>query len=62
VVQVVDSIPVTTWYRPVTGPLRKAGIPDPAEGQPAWYLDRGGKTYRPLSAAAHKRLVSRAAA
>jgi putative long chain acyl-CoA synthase len=62
VVQVVDSIPVTTWYRPATGPLRAAGIPEPGKREQVWYLDRGGKTYRPLSAAAHKRLVARAAA
>ena len=44
VVQVVDEIPVTTWYRPLTAPLRAAGVPEP--GERAWYLDRGGKTYR----------------
>jgi putative long chain acyl-CoA synthase len=27
VVRVVDEIPVTTWYRPSTGPLRDQGIP-----------------------------------
>jgi putative long chain acyl-CoA synthase len=55
VVQVVDSMPVTTWYRPHTGPLRNAGIPGPGDG--VWYLDRGGKTYRPLTASARRRLV-----
>jgi putative long chain acyl-CoA synthase len=58
VVRVVDSIPVTTWYRPLTGPLREAGIPEPGESGPAWYLDRGGRNYRPLSAAARKRLAA----
>src|SRR5205085_6397861 len=27
IVHVVDQIPVTTWYRPITAPLRAAGIP-----------------------------------
>jgi putative long chain acyl-CoA synthase len=68
VVRVVEEIPVTTWYRPLTGPLREEGIPAPREGdregedegdvKGAWYLDRGGKTYRPLSAAARKRLAA----
>jgi putative long chain acyl-CoA synthase len=54
-VQIVDEIPVTTWYRPLTAPLREAGLPDPGEGR-AWYLDRGGKRYRPLTEAARRRL------
>ena len=56
-VHAVEKIPVTTWYRALTGPLRSAGIPAPANGVRAWYLDASGETYRPLSAAAHKRLV-----
>ncbi len=55
-VHVVDSIPVTTWYRPLTSSLRQAGIPPAGEGR-AWYLDRGGRTYRPLTAAARRRLA-----
>jgi len=54
-VHVVDQMPVTTWYRPLTAPLRDAGIPAPAEGR-AWYLDRGGSRYRPLTEAARRRL------
>jgi putative long chain acyl-CoA synthase len=57
-VHVVDVIPVTTWYRPLTGPLRAAGIPEPGARRQAWYLDRGGKTYRALTAAARKRLLA----
>jgi putative long chain acyl-CoA synthase len=60
IVQVVDSIPVTTWFRPLTGPLRQAGIPEPGEGATAWYLDFGAARYKPLTAAAHGRLVSQA--
>jgi putative long chain acyl-CoA synthase len=55
-VQIVDEIPVTTWYRPVTAPLRDAGLP-PA-GDRAFYLDAGGERYRPLTAAARERLAS----
>jgi putative long chain acyl-CoA synthase len=58
VVHAVDRIPVTTWYRPLTGPLRQAGIPAPTKATRAWYLDASGETYRPLSAAAHKRLTA----
>jgi putative long chain acyl-CoA synthase len=55
VVHVVDEIPVTTWFRPLTRPLREAGLPQPGDGR-AWYLDRGGRRYRPLTEAARKRL------
>ncbi len=55
VVQVVDEIPVTTWFRPLTRPLLQAGLPRPAEGR-VWYLDRGGRRYRPMTDAAHRRL------
>ena len=61
VVRVVDRIPVTTWYRPITGPLRQEGIPEPGDGRTAWFLDASGTTYRPLSAAARRRLVGRGA-
>jgi putative long chain acyl-CoA synthase len=60
-VHVVDRIPVTTWYRALTSPLRKAGIPEPTSGVQAWYLDASGDRYRPLSAAAHKRLTGKPA-
>ncbi|WP_249009909.1 AMP-binding protein [Conexibacter sp. DBS9H8] len=60
VVCVVAEIPVTTWYRPDTGPLRQKGVPVPAEGtRPAWYLDRLASVYRPLTPAAHARLFGR---
>lgn len=61
IVHVVDTIPVTTWFRPVTAPLRVAGIPVPGEGVEAWYLDASGATYRPLTEAATKRLARSAA-
>jgi hypothetical protein len=45
------------WFRPLTGELRAAGIPEPGEGKQAWYLDASGESYRPLSAAARHRLT-----
>ena len=57
VVHVVDRIPVTTWFRPQTQKLREAGIPELGEGVQAWYLDAPRETYRPLTAAARRRLV-----
>ncbi len=58
VVRVVDEIPVTTWYRPITGSLRAEGIPEPGPGVLAWYRDRSGEIYRPLSASARRRLLA----
>ena len=59
VVCVVDAIPVTRWYRPVAGALRARGLPAVADGCPAWYLDRGGERYRPLTETARRRLAAR---
>ena len=39
ILQVVDSIPVTTWFRPLTGPLRDAGLPKPGAGRQVWQRD-----------------------
>ena len=61
-VHVVDRIPVTTWFRPLTQELRAAGIPEPGEGKQVWYLDASGATYRPLTAAARQRLIRTASA
>ena len=61
VVQVVDEIPVTTWYRPITVPLREAGVPQPSDEHPAWFLDASGRSYRPLTQTARRRLTKRAA-
>jgi putative long chain acyl-CoA synthase len=58
VVQVIEHMPVTTWFRPRAEELREAGMPEPGEGGQAWYLDGTGERYRPLSAAARRRLVS----
>jgi putative long chain acyl-CoA synthase len=48
-VRVVDEIPVTTWYRPVVGPLRALGVPDGTDGR-AWKLGDDG-TYSELQRA-----------
>ncbi|MGO9975485.1 MAG: AMP-binding protein [Solirubrobacteraceae bacterium] len=48
-VHVVDGIPVTTWFRPITGPLREAGVPEPAPGVLIWQLDDAGERYGPMS-------------
>jgi len=55
-VHVVAKIPVTTWFRPTTGALRKAGLPPAGGKHPAWYRGVSGR-YRPLTAAARKRLA-----
>ena len=51
----------TTWYRPLTGPLRDEGIPKPGAGVRAWYRDASGDRYRPLTETARRRLVGAAA-
>jgi putative long chain acyl-CoA synthase len=56
IVHVIDELPVTTWFRPMTGPLREAGLP--AAGDSAFYLDAGGERYRPLTVAARTRLAT----
>ena len=56
-VQVVERIPVTTWYRPITAPLRAAGIPEPGDGTVAWYRVPGRDTYRQLTAERYGELV-----
>ena len=61
IVHVVDEIPVTTWYRPITGRLREQGIPQPDPDRQIWCLDDSGERYRPLTATARKRLLRSAA-
>ncbi|MEV4422539.1 alpha/beta fold hydrolase [Patulibacter sp. NPDC049589] len=56
-VHVVDEIPVTTWYRPMTRQLREAGVPKVRRPARTWALDRTTDAYVPLTAAARKRLV-----
>ena len=58
-VQVVKQIPVTTWYRPITAPLREAGVPKPGEKRQVWYRDSSKDAYRPLTPEAYAQLVGR---
>ncbi len=61
VVQVVDEIPVTTWYRPITGVLRARGVPEAEPDCQRWALDEARERYRPLTATARRRLIRSAA-
>ncbi|HEX8159926.1 MAG TPA: alpha/beta fold hydrolase [Solirubrobacteraceae bacterium] len=55
VVHVVREIPLTTWYRPLTGPLRRAGLP--RAGRRAWYRD--GAEYTQLTSEVRARILGR---
>jgi putative long chain acyl-CoA synthase len=57
IVQVLDEIPVTTWYRPIVAKLRAKGIPEPDPDRQVWVIDEARERYRPLSATARKRLL-----
>ena len=58
VVHVVDEIPVTTWYRPLTGPLREPG--SRSRPRPARPTHRRPQAdgYKPLTPAERKRLIA----
>jgi len=59
IVHVAAEIPVTTWFRPLTGPLRAAGVPKASTAEhPVWYRDRGGRRYRSLTDPARRRLIA----
>lgn len=47
-VQVVSSIPVTTWHRPQWRSLQKAGIPKPGRTRTVWALGEDGARYQRL--------------
>jgi putative long chain acyl-CoA synthase len=57
IVHVVDEIPVTTWYRPISAGLRAEGVPKVRRPARAWALDRRTDAYVPLTTAARRRLV-----
>jgi len=48
-VQLVAEIPLTTWSRPLWGPLREAGLPKPGGSAQAWRLADDRETYEPLT-------------
>jgi putative long chain acyl-CoA synthase len=47
-VQVVPSIPVTTWHRPQWRPLQAKGIPKPGRGRQVWRLGDDRAHYEKL--------------
>jgi putative long chain acyl-CoA synthase len=55
IVHVVPEIPVTTWYRPQVGELRKRGIPKAGKKAFAWDAKR--ERYKVLTDAARTRLI-----
>ncbi|HET6830303.1 MAG TPA: AMP-binding protein [Solirubrobacterales bacterium] len=57
VVRVVDRIPLTTWYRPITGPLEREGLPIPTDPPTSWYWDPRKGGYRRMSKAGRTRLL-----
>jgi putative long chain acyl-CoA synthase len=57
VVRRVGEIPVTTWFRPVAGPLREEGVPEPSKPAGCWYWDEKRGGYRALTKTARTRLV-----
>ncbi|MCV7093641.1 AMP-binding protein [Mycobacterium kubicae] len=46
-VQIVDHIPLTPSYRPLSAALQSAGLP--AAGETTWYYDRADGNYRQLT-------------
>jgi putative long chain acyl-CoA synthase len=48
-VQVVPSIPVTTWHRPQWRQLQAKGVPTPTRNRPVWRLGDDGAHYEQLT-------------
>jgi putative long chain acyl-CoA synthase len=57
IVQVMERIPVTTWFRPLTDQLRAAGIPAAEDGVEAWYRSPRADGYRRLTAETRSQLL-----
>jgi hypothetical protein len=47
-VQVIPSLPVTTWCSPLWRPLREAGVPSSSRTTAAWRLVPDRQHYHPL--------------
>jgi putative long chain acyl-CoA synthase len=47
-VQVVPSIPLTTWHRPIWRDLQAKGVPKPGRGRRVWQLSADGTHYEEL--------------
>ena len=60
IVRVVGEIPVTTWYRPLTAPLRDEGIPKATAARPVWRLDPASGKYVKLTAKGRETLLAAA--
>lgn len=45
-VQVVTTIPLTSWSRPLSPALREAGLPRPGRGRALWHLTSDRETYQ----------------
>ena len=56
-VRVVQRIPITTWYRPITSSLRDEGIPEPGARLPVFYRGPRADIYRPYTDTDHERLA-----
>nr|WP_229675944.1 AMP-binding protein [Hoyosella rhizosphaerae] len=54
----VDTMPMTTWYRPQTRALAADGIPQASVN--AWYYDTADHKYHRLTEAARKRIMKQA--
>jgi putative long chain acyl-CoA synthase len=52
IIHIVDRIPLTPSYRPLSTTLREAGLPAP--GETTWYHDHTDGHYRPLATAVGK--------
>jgi hypothetical protein len=48
-VQVVPTIPVTAWCRPLWSSLRKAGIPKPTRSRDVFRLGDDRLHYQPMA-------------
>lgn len=48
-VQVVESIPLTTWHRPVWRDLQRRGVPTPGAAVQVWQLDPDTGRYHPVA-------------
>jgi putative long chain acyl-CoA synthase len=48
-VQVVPSIPVTTWHRPQWRPLQAKGVPTPSRTRKVWRLGADGAHYEQVT-------------
>jgi putative long chain acyl-CoA synthase len=48
-VQIVPSIPVTTWHRPQWRPLQAEGVPRPGPDRTVWRLGADGAHYEPVT-------------